>query len=49
MPSVAGALFRVTATLRTRAALGLRPVTAPVMLFLPLGAVLGPSGANVIS
>ena len=49
MPSVAGALFRVTATLRTRAALGLRPVTAPVMLFLPLGAVLGPSGANVLS
>jgi len=49
MPSVAGALFRITATLRTRAALGLRPVTAPVMLFLPLGAVLGPSGANILS
>ena len=49
MPSLAGALFHLTASLRTRAALGLRPVTAPVMVFLPLGIVLGPSGADVIS
>ena len=35
--------------LRTRAALGLRPVTAPVMVFIPLGIVLGPAGAGIIS
>jgi hypothetical protein len=35
--------------LRTRAALGLRPLTAPVMVFLPLGILLGPSVANVLS
>ena len=49
MASAAGALFRLTASLRTRAALGLRPVTAPVMVLVPLGIVLGPTGANVIS
>ena len=35
--------------LRRRAALGLRPVTAPVIVFVPLGFVLGPRGAGVIS
>lgn len=29
---------------RTRAALGLRPLTAPALLFVPLGAALGPAG-----
>lgn len=29
---------------RTRAALGLRPLSAPALLFVPLGAALGPSG-----
>jgi hypothetical protein len=46
---VRGALFKLTSSLRTRAALGLRPVTAPVMVFLPLGIVAGPGGANFIS
>ena len=35
--------------LRTRAALGLRPLTAPVIIFLPLGIVLGPVGVNWLS
>ena len=40
---------RLTATLRTRAALGLRPVTAPVMVFVPIGVALGPMGLGVLS
>jgi hypothetical protein len=43
------AFFKLTTSLRTRAALGLRPVTAPVMVFLPLGILLGPEGADFIS
>lgn len=35
--------------LRTRAALGLAPVVAPAVLFVPIGMVLGPSFANVLS
>jgi hypothetical protein len=35
--------------LRTRAALGLQPVTAPALLFVPLGMVLGPSGLGLLS
>ena len=35
--------------LRTRAALGLRPLTAPVMLLVPIGVLLGPSGAALIT
>jgi len=31
---------------RTRAALGLKPLTAPALLFVPLGAILGPAGAG---
>ena len=34
--------------LRTRAALGLAPIVAPAVLFLPIGMVLGPSFANVL-
>lgn len=41
--------WRFRSSLRMRAALGLRPVTAPVVIFLPLGIVLGPSGADIIS
>lgn len=48
MTAVVGTLSRLTALLRTRAALGLRPVTAPVMVFIPLGVVLGPSAGNII-
>lgn len=43
------ALARATSLFRTRAALGLRPVTAPVVLFVPLGMLLGPGGAGLIS
>lgn len=35
--------------LRTRAALGLRPLTAPVMVLVPIGVLLGPSGSAVIT
>lgn len=35
--------------LRTRAALGLRPTTAPVMVFVPIGFALGPTVLDVIS
>lgn len=35
--------------LRTRAALGMTPVVAPAMLFVPIGALLGPSFTNVLS
>lgn len=34
---------------RVRAALGLRPVIAPSLLFIPLGVLLGPSGAGILS
>jgi hypothetical protein len=33
---------------RTRAALGLRPLTAPALIFVPLGAALGPVGLGVV-
>lgn len=33
---------------RTRAALGLKPLTAPALIFVPLGAALGPAGAGWI-
>src|SRR5918994_3382196 len=36
------ALRGIAETLRTRAALGLRPLTAPVMVFVPLGILAGP-------
>ncbi len=35
--------------LRTRAALGLAPAVAPAVLFVPIGAMLGPSFANVLT
>lgn len=42
-------LSRLGAVLRRKAALGLSPVTAPVMLFIPVGFVLGPLGAGALS
>jgi hypothetical protein len=42
-------LPRLAAALRTRAALGLRPATAPVAVFVPLGMLLGPLGTGVLS
>ena len=35
-------------SLQRRAALGLRPVTAPIILFLPLGILLGPSASGLL-
>jgi hypothetical protein len=43
------AMRRVRFPFRTRAALGLRPLTAPVILFLPMGWFLGPEGAHIIT
>src|SRR5688572_11208457 len=40
---------RLARPLRTRAALGLRPLTAPVMLLVPIGVLLGPAGAGLIT
>jgi hypothetical protein len=34
---------------RTRAALGLRPLAAPALLFVPLGAAIGPSGFGLLT
>jgi hypothetical protein len=42
------ALRGIAAVLRTRAALGLRPVTAPVMVFVPVGVVAGPLGLGLL-
>ena len=42
-------LFRVGTALRTRAALGLRPATTPVMVFVPLGVLLGPWGVGALT
>jgi hypothetical protein len=49
MSAVRGAVRRFTFPFRTRAALGLRPLTAPVIVFLPLGMLLGPLGMNVLT
>jgi hypothetical protein len=49
MPPLRGALRRFTFPFRTQAALGLRPLTAPVIVFLPLGFLLGPSGMNLLT
>jgi hypothetical protein len=37
------------AVLRTRAALGLRPATVPALIYVPLGALLGPNGLGILS
>jgi len=38
-----------TFLLRTRAALGLAPITAPAIVLVPIGMLLGPSALNVLS
>ena len=43
------ALAGLVSPLRTRAALGLRPLTAPVMVLVPIGVLLGPSGTAIIT
>lgn len=42
-------LGRLSGLFRTRAALGLRPATAPVTLYVPLGIILGPGGIGLVS
>lgn len=42
-------LGRLIGPFRTRAALGLRPVTAPVVLYIPMGFLLGPVNLGVLS
>jgi len=46
-----GAAWRLRASdvlLRTRVALGLRPLAAPALVFVPLGAALGPGGVGLL-
>jgi hypothetical protein len=40
---------RVGHVFRTRAALGLRPLAAPIVLFIPLGFLIGPTGLHIIT
>ena len=47
--TVRALLARMPNGLRRRPALGLSPAAAPVMLFVPLGMLLGPSGSGIIS
>jgi hypothetical protein len=42
-------LGRLVGPLRTRAALGLRPVTAPLVVYIPMGFLLGPAGLGLLS
>jgi hypothetical protein len=39
---------RIRASFRTHAALGLKPLAAPVMVFIPLGVVLGPQVLGIL-
>lgn len=43
------AVGRILSSLRTHAALGLRPAFVPVVVFVPLGALLGPAGTGVLN
>ena len=47
--SLRDGVFRISAAFRTSAALGLQPLTAPVMVFIPLGVLLGPQVSGVLS
>lgn len=49
MSPARAAFQRLSTTLRTRAALGLRPATTPVMVFVPLGVLLGPYGMGALT
>lgn len=42
-------LRRTISLFRTRAALGLSPAMAPIVLYVPLGMLLGPMGAGILS
>jgi hypothetical protein len=42
-------LDRAGSIFRTRAALGLRPLAAPVMIYIPLGILLGPRASGLLS
>lgn len=44
-----GALRRLRGSLRTRAALGLGPATSPITVLLPVGILIGPWGAGLLS
>jgi hypothetical protein len=46
--TLAGLAGRLTRGFRTRAAFGLRPLTAPVIVFIPLGVLLGPRMLGVV-
>jgi hypothetical protein len=48
-PALPAGLTRIGFLFRTRAALGLGPIMAPAMLFVPLGVLLGPQVLNVLS
>ncbi len=39
----------IEALLRTRAALGLEPLTAPALVFVPIGVLLGPHGLGIVT
>lgn len=47
--TLSAALGILGSRLRTRAALGLRPATTPVMVFVPLGFLLGPWGVGPLT
>ena len=42
-------IARITSMLRRRAALGVRPAVVPVMVFVPLGVLLGPAGMGLLN
>lgn len=46
--TLAGRAGRLTAGFRTRAALGMRPLTAPVIIFISLGFVIGPQMLSLL-
>ena len=47
--TAAGLSERLMSAFRTRAALGLRPIAAPIMVFIPLGIALGPGVLGIFS
>ena len=49
IPAPATHTLRWLQPLRTRAVLGLTPVVAPAVLFVPIGAALGPAFTNVLN
>jgi hypothetical protein len=47
--TIGGFARRLATMFRTRAALGMRPLTAPVIVFIPLGVVLGTNVSGILS